>query len=62
MWIGKALENGGRGNGTLLEHFGDVLYKLGDAENSLKYWMDAKKAGGASDLIDKKIADKKLYE
>ncbi len=62
VWIGKALDNGGRGNGTLLEHYGDVLYKLGETENALKYWMDAKKASGTTDLIDKKIADKRLYE
>jgi tetratricopeptide (TPR) repeat protein len=83
LWIGKALDNGGRpdanpevikydpqgnplkpylGNGTLLEHYGDVIYKLGEKEEALKYWKDAKKAGGASELIDKKIADKKLYE
>jgi tetratricopeptide (TPR) repeat protein len=62
IWIGKALDNGGRGNGTLLEHYGDVLYKLGEKEEALKYWIDAKKAGGASDQIDKKVAEKKLYE
>ena len=62
IWVGKALDNGGRGSGTLLEHYGDVLFKLGDVDNALKYWLDAKKAGGTSDLIDKKIADKKLYE
>lgn len=62
IWIGKALDNGGKGNGTLLEHYGDALYKLGDIENALKYWLDAKKAGGATEFIDKKISDKKLYE
>ncbi len=62
VWIGKALDNGGRNNGTLLEHYGDVLFKLGETENAVKYWMDAKKVGGTSDFIDKKIADKKLYE
>lgn len=62
IWIGKALENGGKNNGTLLEHYGDVLYQLGDQENAVKYWQDAKKTGGASELIDKKIAEKKLYE
>jgi tetratricopeptide (TPR) repeat protein len=50
------------GNGTLLEHYGDVLYKLGEKEEAVQYWIDAKKAGDASGLIDKKIADKKLYE
>ena len=62
LWIGKAIANGGSESGTLLEHYGDVLYKLNDIENALKFWIDAKKAGGTTDLIDKKIADKKLYE
>ena len=61
-WIGKALSDGSKKNGTLLEHYGDVLYKLGDIENALKYWMDAKSAGNTTNLIDKKITDKKLYE
>jgi tetratricopeptide (TPR) repeat protein len=62
IWIGRAIDNGGKPNGTLLEHYGDTLYKLGEKEGALQYWMDAKKAGGTTNLIDKKIADKKLYE
>lgn len=49
-------------SGTIIEHYGDVLYKTGDKENALKYWKQAKEKGGASELIDKKIAEKKLYE
>ncbi len=62
IWVGKAIDNGGKNNGTLLEHYGDILYQLGDKENAFKYWQDAKKAGGASDFIEKKITEKKLYE
>jgi len=62
IWIGKAIENGGKNNGTLLEHYGDILYNLNDKEGALKYWNDAKKLGGTTDLIDKKIAEKKLFE
>lgn len=62
IWIGKAIENGGAGNGTLLEHYGDILFKLNEVNEALSYWEKAKKAGGTTDLIDKKIADKKLYE
>jgi tetratricopeptide (TPR) repeat protein len=62
VWIGKALENGGKNNGTFLEHYGDILYQLGDKEKALSYWIEAKKFGGHTDLIDKKITDKKLYE
>jgi tetratricopeptide (TPR) repeat protein len=49
-------------NGTILEHYGDVLYKLGETELALQQWMKAKQLGDSSDLIDKKIAQKKLYE
>jgi tetratricopeptide (TPR) repeat protein len=49
-------------NGTILEHYGDVLFQLGDSKNALIYWKKAKVAGDASSLIDKKITDEKLYE
>lgn len=49
-------------NGTILEHFGDVLFKLGESDKALEQWSKAKKVGGASVLIDKKIANKSLYE
>jgi len=49
-------------DGTIVEHYGDVLFKLGEADKAVLEWIKAKKAGGASKLIDKKIADKKLYE
>ena len=62
VWLTKALENGGKTNSTLLEHYGDILYQLGDVEGAFKYWTDAKKQGGSSTLLDKKIAEKKLYE
>ncbi len=62
FWIGKALENNGTLDGTILEHYGDVLYQLGEADEALRYWQKAKSAQGASELIDRKIADQKLYE
>lgn len=49
-------------NGTILEHYGDVLFQLGDKTNALVYWKKAKAAGDTSDFINKKIADGKLYE
>jgi tetratricopeptide (TPR) repeat protein len=62
VWVGKAIENGGKANGTLLEHYGDILYQLGDKDAAVSYWTEAKKFYGHTDLIDKKIIDKKLYE
>lgn len=50
------------GNGTIIEHYGDVLFKLGRKEEAVVQWQKAKEVGQTSDLIDKKIADRKLYE
>ena len=49
-------------DGTILEHYGDVLYKLGQVQEAIVQWQKAKAAGGTTNLIDKKILDKKLYE
>lgn len=49
-------------NGTIVEHYGDVLYQLGKKDQALEFWKKAKKLGDSSELIDKKIADNKLYE
>lgn len=62
-WIEKAVNSGGgKNNPVILEHLGDACYQLGDKENALKYWNDAKQNGGTSENLEKKIADKKLYE
>ncbi|MDH3708321.1 MAG: tetratricopeptide repeat protein, partial [Cyclobacteriaceae bacterium] len=49
-------------SGTIVEHYGDVLFKLGDIEDAVKQWNRAKGMDDTSELIDKKIADRKLYE
>ncbi|MGI8892049.1 MAG: tetratricopeptide repeat protein [Bacteroidia bacterium] len=61
-WLEKAMNNGGGENGTILEHYGDVLYKLGQKDEAIKYWNKAKTAGDGSDLLNKKVADRALYE
>lgn len=49
-------------DGTILEHYGDAIYQLGQKDEALEYWKKAKEAGGATENIDRKIRDKKLYE
>lgn len=49
-------------SGTILEHYGDVLFKLGEKEKALEQWQKAKKNGGASAYIDRKIMEKKLVD
>ncbi|MDB5257766.1 MAG: TPR-repeat-containing protein [Chitinophagaceae bacterium] len=48
--------------GVIVEHYGDVLYQLGEKENAIAAWKEAKQLGGASEFITKKIHEGKLYE
>ncbi len=61
-WIEKAYRNGGDSSGVVLEHYGDILFKLGREKEAHEYWQQAKTRKDYSDLLDKKIKDKKLYE
>ena len=61
-WIKKAIENGGGESAVIVEHYGDILYKMGRKEDALKKWIEAEKIGDGSDLLKQKILHKKLYE
>jgi tetratricopeptide (TPR) repeat protein len=49
-------------SGVIIEHYGDVLFKLGYTEEAVLQWKRAKGMDDTSEVIDKKIADRKLYE
>lgn len=59
--LSKASKMGNK-SAVIIEHYGDVLYKLGNKEEALIQWKDAKAAGSNSEMLDKKIQDKTLYE
>jgi tetratricopeptide (TPR) repeat protein len=61
-WLEKAVANGGDKNAVILEHLGDVHAKLNNIDKALELWNAAKMLGEGTDLLDKKIEDKKLYE
>ena len=63
-WLEKAVNGGGDKNAVILEHLGDTYAKLKDMTKALEFWNKAKAIanGDASEFLDKKIADKKLYE
>ncbi len=59
-YLEKAVEEDA--NAVIIEHYGDALFKLGDIDNAVKQWERAKGLDDSLELIDKKIADRKLYE
>ena len=63
MWIEKSMSNGADKSAAVLEHYGDILFKLGDINKAIENWQKAKDAGdGASEFLDRKILEKKLFE
>jgi tetratricopeptide (TPR) repeat protein len=62
VWIEKSLAHDKEEGAVKTEHYGDILYFTGDANGALQNWQKAKKQGGASPAIDKKINEKKYSE
>ena len=60
LQLEKALRN--TSDATVVEHYGDALFQLGEVDKALAEWQRARKLGGASSLINRKIKDQKLYE
>jgi tetratricopeptide (TPR) repeat protein len=58
----NALDAPGENDATMLEHYGDMLYQLGDKTQAKTYWLQAKQKGSKSEYLDKKIETGQLYE
>lgn len=61
-WIEKALRNKPANNSTQLEHYGDILYLLGEKDLAVEQWMKAKGTGAGSENLNKKINEKRYVE
>lgn len=61
LWIEKAITHN-KDNATQLEHYGDILFNLGETDLALEQWKLAKEKGERSVILDKKIYEKKYFE
>lgn len=61
-WIEKALQNNSDKNGVYLERYGDILFMKGDKDAALIQWQKAKDAGNGSEVLNKKINEKKYFK
>ncbi|MBL7872255.1 MAG: tetratricopeptide repeat protein [Cyclobacteriaceae bacterium] len=57
--IERAIQNG-QATATHYEHYGDILFQLGDIDNAVKQWQKAKQRDGGNASLDKKINSRKL--
>ena len=61
-WLRKALDSDGERNYVILEHFGDVQFRLKNTDSAVQYWNKAQEAGADSETLQKKIAERQLNE
>lgn len=61
-WIEKSLQGKPDNNATQLEHYGDILFFLGEQANALEQWKKAKAGGTNSEKLNKKINEKKYID
>jgi tetratricopeptide (TPR) repeat protein len=62
MWMEKAISHDKDHSAVQAEHYGDILYNLGDTDGAVKSWKKAKDYGGNSTILARKINEKKYVE
>lgn len=59
--IEKAIGTG-KASAVHFEHYGDILYKLGDVDGAVQQWEKARGLNANSEILNKKIVTRKIYE
>ena len=62
VWMEKALSHDKDHSAVQAEHYGDILYNLGDTQGAVDSWKKAKDYGGTSPVLERKINEKKYVE
>lgn len=62
IYIENAISKEEVKSADLLEHYGDILYKMGDKEKALEQWKKAKTLESESKTLDKKIETETYIE
>jgi tetratricopeptide (TPR) repeat protein len=62
FFMEKALQNESSPSGIMLEHYGDILYHLGNKNEAIRFWKKAEGGKESTDLLFKKIKDQRYYD
>ncbi len=62
IYIEQAVSKDQSKSPEIIDHYGDILFKLGEKEQALEQWKKAKELGKTSNTLDKKIAEKAYFE
>jgi tetratricopeptide (TPR) repeat protein len=62
IWIEKAIMHDKDKSAVQTEHYGDILFYLGDVDGAVQNWTKAKQLDGSGAVLDRKINEKKYVE
>ncbi len=62
MWIEKALADDKTASAVKSEHYGDIMFYLGNVDAAVENWKKAKANGDQSPNLDRKINERKYIE
>jgi tetratricopeptide (TPR) repeat protein len=62
FYMETAIKNGGDKNGVIIEHYGDILFMLGDKENAVEQWKRALQTGDGTKFLDEKIKQERYLD
>jgi tetratricopeptide (TPR) repeat protein len=62
VYIEQAIAKDQANNSELIDHYGDILYMIGEKEKAVEQWVKAKEAGKNSETLNKKIEQKQYFE
>lgn len=60
-WMEKAVSSD-QNNGTQFEHYGDILFHLGEVDLAIIQWKKAMEKGVRSELLERKINEKNYFK
>ena len=61
-WMEQAMQKSSTNSGTAFEHYGDILYKLGEITSALNNWQKAWDLGERNPILKRKINEKKYLD
>lgn len=62
VWIEKAVKSSSNKSAVIIEHYGDILYHVGEQSQAIINWKKALEMGEKSATLQKKINEKKYLE
>ncbi|MDL2245966.1 tetratricopeptide repeat protein, partial [Parabacteroides sp. OttesenSCG-928-J18] len=62
IYIVRAIERDDTNSSELVDHYGDILYMIGDKEKAVEQWKKAKELGKEGEVLDRKIAEETYLE